>query len=410
MKEIAFLFPFLILGCNSVDIEPPNFILTPATKIIETQGIDNFCSVSADGKYIAFSSNKNGNFDIYIKNVNEKVITQITFGKENEICPVFSPDGNRIAFSSNKLGSFDIFIINTKGRGIQQITFDKEKNEIFPDFSPDGRKILFTSLSEKGDPSILMIADLENGFLTEITNGFYGRFSKDGKEILFERNNGEIWIVGIDGRNERLIFKNENFSCMFPNFSQDGKKIVYTSWPKDWRKKSKGILRFDTKIEGIKDARMVNIRVVNIDGTGDMQLTGGGLDGFPVWSNDGFIYFSSLRENNVDIFRVSAPEEKIVHSPQSIVHIGEEKGEEKVNKKEETKARRIFPKPKEKEPKTRVITIRDNVNIWSYPGKSIIASLNKGVQLIVIDSSKKWYIKVLLPDGRTGWVSSFFVE
>lgn len=59
---------------------------------------------------------------------------------------------------------------------------------------------------------------------------------------------------------------------------------------------------------------------------------------------------------------------------------------------------------------TRVTTTKDSVTIWSYPGKTQIATLDKGTNLIVIDSSKKWYIKVLLPDGREGWVFSLFVK
>lgn len=74
---------------------------------------------------------------------------------------------------------------------------------------------------------------------------------------------------------------------------------------------------------------------------------------------------------------------------------------------EERKIKRRFIVPYEQK---EVVTTKDDVAVWSYPGKSVIANVDKGTKLRVIDASKKWYIKVLLPDGRQGWICAFFVE
>lgn len=403
MKNLLFIFCAFLLGCDSSYKEPSYFILNPITRITDQKAITNFCSVSEDLR-LTFSSNKSGNFKLYIKNLEERAITQLTFGKGDDMFPSFSPCGKKIVFSSNRSGSFDIFIVKVEKKDeIRQITFDNKRDEIFPSFSPDGNKILFTLVEEKG-PSI-MLFDLKTELSTEITTGFYGRFSKDGNTILFNRRNGDdidIWMVDINGKNERLIFHNEEFNAIFPSFSPSYSNIVYTACPKGrWRE-----LRLDNKIDGIKNLKM-DIRVIDVMGGNDRRITGDlGLDAYPCWVGN-FIYFSSQKGNIVDIFRVSQPEEEIKEKVKEEI---QKTKEEVVIQEERGKIKRVFKKPKELEPKTEVVTTRDNVSIWSYPGKTVIANVGKGTKLIVIDASKKWYIKVLLPDGREGWISSFFVE
>jgi len=66
--------------------------------------------------------------------------------------------------------------------------------------------------------------------------------------------------------------------------------------------------------------------------------------------------------------------------------------------------------PKEKE--TIVYVKIDNVTIWQGPGSNYprIVTVSKGSKLRVLDTSKKWYYKVMLEDGTIGWICSTFVE
>ncbi|PIX17642.1 hypothetical protein COZ71_02290 [Candidatus Desantisbacteria bacterium CG_4_8_14_3_um_filter_40_12] len=40
----------------------------------------------------------------------------------------------------------------------------------------------------------------------------------------------------------------------------------------------------------------------------------------------------------------------------------------------------------------------------------MITKIGIGTRLQVIDKQKKWFYKVVLPDGRRGWVCSIFVK
>jgi len=71
-------------------------------KIIDTGYRDFDPNYSPDGKSIVFSSNRNGNWDIYIANLEKDTIRQLTFNNEyDETSPKWSPDGKYIAYISS---------------------------------------------------------------------------------------------------------------------------------------------------------------------------------------------------------------------------------------------------------------------------------------------------------------------
>ncbi len=69
----------------------------------------------------------------------------------------------------------------------------------------------------------------------------------------------------------------------------------------------------------------------------------------------------------------------------------------------------VIPEPI---PEKQIIVLVDEVTIWSGPGATYdkITTVDKGTKLMLLDDSKKWYYKVLLPDGTVGWVCYVFVS
>ena len=59
--------------------------------------------------------------------------------------PVVSPDGERIAFSSDLEGNSDIFVVSIEGSGLVNLTSDSVANEWSPMWSPNGRHIAFVT-------------------------------------------------------------------------------------------------------------------------------------------------------------------------------------------------------------------------------------------------------------------------
>jgi len=77
---------------------------------------------SPDGKYIAFASNKEGNYDIYVMELEARKITQITSDKGNDKYPEYSPDGSKIAFISDRSGEEQVWIMDSNGNNLKQLT------------------------------------------------------------------------------------------------------------------------------------------------------------------------------------------------------------------------------------------------------------------------------------------------
>jgi hypothetical protein len=76
----------------------------------------------------------------------------------------------------------------------------------------------------------------------------------------------------------------------------------------------------------------------------------------------------------------------------------------------------VKPKPTKRPLKEKgALTVRvtmDNVTIWQGPGSNYpsIAKVSKDTELLVLETAKRWYYKVMLEDGTIGWVCSSFVE
>jgi TolB protein len=75
-------------------------------------------------------------------------VRQLTDNDVPDLYPAWSPDGEEIAFSSDRDGDSEIFIMNTDGSGVRQLT-DNDVPDLYPLWSPDGEEIAFFGEFEK---------------------------------------------------------------------------------------------------------------------------------------------------------------------------------------------------------------------------------------------------------------------
>ncbi len=100
---------------------------------------------SADDKSIFFHSNKNGNFDIYIMNLNTKQPQLLVDNPDgDDVNPCASPDSNYIVFYSNRDGNFEIYRARVDGSEQERLTYNPA-DDLNPVYSPDGKTIAFHS-------------------------------------------------------------------------------------------------------------------------------------------------------------------------------------------------------------------------------------------------------------------------
>ncbi|HUI43329.1 MAG TPA: hypothetical protein VL523_15300 [Terriglobia bacterium] len=99
---------------------------------------------SPDGKTLAFTGERNGDFDIYTIPAAGGEETRLTTAAGLDDGPEYSPDGKYIYFNSVRTGRMQIWRMRPDGTGQEQVTSD-EFNNWFPHLSPDGKSMVLLS-------------------------------------------------------------------------------------------------------------------------------------------------------------------------------------------------------------------------------------------------------------------------
>ena len=93
---------------------------------------------------IAFVSDRNGNWEIYVMSINGKNQRRLTKSRGGDWSPSWSPDGKRIVFSSGRDGNREIYVMDADGRNQLNLT-NNPHGDYSPSWSPDGERIVFSS-------------------------------------------------------------------------------------------------------------------------------------------------------------------------------------------------------------------------------------------------------------------------
>ena len=108
----------------------------------------NLYTYASDVPYIAFSSKRNWNYDIYTMDIKGENLQQLTDHPANEFSPAFSPDGQRMAYVSSRHDGYgEIYVMDIRTKVSHRLTHHP-KHDNNPAWSPDGRWIAFDSNRE----------------------------------------------------------------------------------------------------------------------------------------------------------------------------------------------------------------------------------------------------------------------
>jgi len=203
------------------------------TNLTEKNGINSGPVWSYDGKKIAFISNRTGNFDVFVMECDGKNQINLSDSPENNYCPSWSPDSSRLAYIAREDMAEYIFIINADGTGKNQITSGKDWKDTRPLWSPEGSKIAFMS-TRRGKNDIYTI-NPDTMELVKLTGNDLNisdfLWSPDGKYIAFIAKNdkqSDLYIMNSNGTMVRNITDDKGTEYDF-SWSHDGRKIVLTT-------------------------------------------------------------------------------------------------------------------------------------------------------------------------------------
>ena len=184
---------------------------------------------------IAFASNRDGNWEIYVMNSDGSNPHNITNNPATDNHPSWSPDGSKIAFQSERDGNWEIYVMNSDGSEQVRLTNDRGVDQS-PTWSPDGTKIAF--VSDRGGRHSVWTVNSEDGTEPEDVTGSYvnSRWPAWGprsRTLAYETVH-DVRIVRTDDvqLNEKIIDKNNFFDGFFVgwlDWSPDGKKLAMIS-------------------------------------------------------------------------------------------------------------------------------------------------------------------------------------
>ncbi|HEX3878880.1 MAG TPA: S41 family peptidase, partial [Bryobacteraceae bacterium] len=134
--------------------------------------------------------------DIWTANENGSGAQRLTDNAARDQFPRFSPDGSMIAFSSNRDGNYDVFVIPSAGGKPRQLTFHTAADNVVG-WTNDGKNIVFSSTRGNGAfPSVATLWEIpvSGGIETPISTdwGSSASFSQDGSKMAFSRHPG-VW-------------------------------------------------------------------------------------------------------------------------------------------------------------------------------------------------------------------------
>ena len=235
---------------------------------------------------VAFVSERDGNSEIYVINVDGTGLLRLTDHAGVDADPAWSPDGKQIVFVSDRGGSgADLYTMDADGSNVVRRT--EQGSTTAPSWSPDGKTIAFSSL--RGGQYGIYVTAVDGDWANPTRVGYdrgwnaHPAWSPDGHRIAFVSDWRafdflfDVYVMNADGSQITTLLEGAFFYAdgqvyyFQPSWSPDGEKIA-------------AVACSHTRDNCHPDSSIV---IVNADGSGRTTLVETGGFARPAWSSDG---------------------------------------------------------------------------------------------------------------------------
>ncbi|MBE2266127.1 MAG: PD40 domain-containing protein [Flavobacteriales bacterium] len=195
-------------------------------------------------------------FDIYVADLQGKIVRKLTNSPGYDAEGVVSPDGTKIVFTSDRSGDLELWLMDIDGSNQRQVT-NTPGYDGGAFFTPDSKGLVFRASRPKTDSALqeyrellkqglvaptemeIFTCNLDGSNMKQITNlgkaNWAPYMHPNGKKIIFSSNHHsqrgydfQLYTINTDGTGLEQITSESIFNA-FAMFSTDGKKIVFSS-------------------------------------------------------------------------------------------------------------------------------------------------------------------------------------
>ena len=289
--------------------------------------------------------------DIWTASDDGTGVQRITDNTAREEYPRFSPDGRWIAFSSNRYGNYDVFVVPAAGGAPKRLTYFTGPDEVVG-WTRDSANVLFRSSHGDGAfPGVATLYEISiNGGperALPVDWGYWGSFSPDGQKLAFNRHPAvwsrqhyrgsyaaDLWIADLPKKTYTKLLPDEKYNRYWPMWAAND-EIYFVGDPLPNEKDAvPGSLAVKKSVN--------NIYKVPVGGGAATQVTHH-TDGslfFPSISSDGKVI---VYEENFGIWKLDVPSGKSSEIKINIATDDKENEIETVNVRNEVDAFDLSP-------------------------------------------------------------------
>ncbi len=191
-------------------------------------GLNTTPSLSPDETRVAMARwDRTTGFDIWLIDLTRATTERLTSNPGFEWSPVWSPDGESVAFSSNRNGTFNVYSKLASGPAPEELVFATRSGDIVHDWSSDGRILLVESTEGLW---VVPTAEKEKPYPLLSTKFWEGqaRISRDSRWIAYTSNDsgrGEVYVQEFREGGRRWPISTRG--GLDPRWRSDGRELFY---------------------------------------------------------------------------------------------------------------------------------------------------------------------------------------
>ena len=177
--------------------------------------------------------------DIWLAREDGTATRRLTDHRAREVYPRFSPDGHSVAFSSNRYGNYDVFVVSADGGTPQRLTFHSGNDDVIG-WTRDSQSVVFRSARGDGAfPNVATMYEVSvkggQEKVLPVDWGYSGSFSPDGKSLVFNRHPSswsrrhyrgsyaaDLWITDVSSKTYTPLLADERYNRFWPMWGADG--------------------------------------------------------------------------------------------------------------------------------------------------------------------------------------------